>query len=143
MPAQVEFHTGVADPVGFACRLLRKAWAARARVLVTAPADTLAALDALLWTFEAQAFVPHLRIAGADAASCARTPIWLAESIPAGEHPRVLVNLGAAPPPRADDFDRVIEVVGADEAARADGRARWRHYERWGAPPLHHPARAG
>ena len=115
------------------------------RVLSLMPTHdaTLAALDALLWTFEAQAFVPHLRIAGADAASCARTPIWLAESIPAGEHPRVLVNLGAAPPPRADDFDRVIEVVGADEAARADGRARWRHYERWGAPPLHHPARAG
>lgn len=143
MPAQVEFHTGVADPVGFACRLLRKAWAARARVLVMAPADTLAALDASLWTFEAQAFVPHLRVAGADAASRERTPIWLAESIPAGEHPRVLVNLGAAPPPGADDFDRVIEIVGADEATRADGRARWRHYERWGATPLHHPARAG
>ncbi|MBI3153796.1 MAG: DNA polymerase III subunit chi [Burkholderiales bacterium] len=143
MPAQVEFHTGVDDPVGFACRLLRKAWAARARVLVTAPAATLAALDEALWTFEAQGFLPHLRLGGGDDALRARTPIWLAESPPPGERPRVLVNLGAAPPAAAGDFERVIEIVGADEAARAGGRARWRHYEGWGVKPRHHAAGAG
>jgi DNA polymerase III subunit chi len=155
VPAQVEFHTGVADPVGFACRLLRKAWHARARVLVTAPPDTLAALDAALWTFEAQSFVPHLRLPAPDAAAAgsadlsdladlvARTPIWLAETPPAGERPPVLVNLGAVPPAGADDFARVIEIVAPDDEARRAGRQRWRHYEGWGVQPLHHRAAAG
>lgn len=144
MPAQVEFHTGVADPVGFACRLLRKAWQARARVLVTAPAETLAALDAALWTFEAQAFVPHLRLPAQDGGAAAaaelldRTPIWLAEAPPADAHPPVLVNLGADAPARADDYARVIEIVGRGDEARQAGRQRWRHYEAWGVRPLHH-----
>ena len=49
---EVEFHTGVADPLGFACRLLRKAYRRGARVLVTAPPERLAQLDRLLWTFD-------------------------------------------------------------------------------------------
>lgn len=140
MPAQVEFHTGVADPVGFACRLLRKAWQARARVLVTAPEETLARLDEALWTFEAQGFVPHLRLPAADAALAARTPIWLAAMPPDGERPPVLVNLGADAPAGADDFARVIEVVGTGDEERQAGRQRWRHYEGWGVKPLHHGA---
>jgi hypothetical protein len=34
---EVEFHTGVDEPLGFACRLLRKAYRKGSRVLVTAP----------------------------------------------------------------------------------------------------------
>jgi DNA polymerase-3 subunit chi len=143
VPAQVEFHTGVADTVGFACRLLRKAHQSGARVIVTAPEDTLATLDDALWTFEAQGFVPHVRLPGADPALAARTPIWLAAALPAGERPPVLVNLGAAPAPGADDFARVIEVVGAGDEERRAGRQRWRHYEGWGVKPLHHHAAGG
>ena len=62
---QVEFHTGVADTVHFACRLLRKAYRQGERLLVTAPAHTLEALDRALWTFAAQEFIPHRRM-GAD-----------------------------------------------------------------------------
>ncbi len=143
MPAQVEFHTGVADTVGFACRLLRKAWQARARVLVTAPEQTLVQLDEALWTFEAQGFVPHVRVPAADAAVASRTAIWLAAAPrrdDAGGLPSVLVNLGAEPPPGADDFARVIEVVGSGDEERRAGRQRWRHYEGWGVKPLHHGA---
>lgn len=144
MPARVEFHTGVGDTVGFACRLLRKAYRSGARVLVTAPAEQLAALDQALWTFEAKEFVPHVRLPGPAAALAPRTPVWLATAVPAAEPalPPVLINLGAEPPPRAGSFERVIEVVAADPAARADGRARWRHYEAWGVTPVHHAAAA-
>ncbi|MEN9627658.1 MAG: putative polymerase chi subunit HolC, partial [Pseudomonadota bacterium] len=45
MPAQVEFHTGVADERAFACRLLRKAYRQGVRVLVRAPSATLVRLD--------------------------------------------------------------------------------------------------
>jgi len=140
VPTQVEFHTGVADPVGFACRLLRKAWAARVPLLVTAPADTLGLLDQALWTFEAQTFVPHVRLPGPAAALAPRTPIWLAEAPPPRPRPAVLVNLAADPPAQADDFERVIEIVGIGDAERLAGRRRWRHYEGWGVTPLHHAA---
>jgi DNA polymerase-3 subunit chi len=136
---QVEFHTGVADPVHFACRLLRKAHRQGARLLVTAPPETLGALDQALWTFEAQEFVPHVRLPGPAAALAPRTPIWLATAAPEGA-PRLLVNLGAAPPAAAEAFDRIIEIVGADADARQAGRARWRHYEAWGLKPVHHAA---
>ena len=75
---EVEFHTGVADRVGFACRLLRKASRQGARVLVTAPDEVLAELDRALWVFEERDFLPHVRMPGAKPAVAARTPVWLA-----------------------------------------------------------------
>lgn len=138
MSATVEFHTGVDDPVHFTCRLLRKAVQAGASVLVTAPASALAALDERLWTFEAQSFVPHVRVPGVSAALASRTLVWLAAGPLDGDAPRLLVNLGAEPPADADAFDRVIEIVGTDSTDRLAGRAHWRHYETWGVKPLHH-----
>ena len=138
MPATVEFHTGVADPVHFACRLLRKAVKSGARVLVTAPPAVLTALDEALWTFEAQEFLPHVRVPGPADALAPRTPIWLsAGGWPAGA-PAVLVNLGGPAPDGEDDFARVIEIVGTDPQDVDASRMRWRHYLGWGVKPQHH-----
>jgi DNA polymerase-3 subunit chi len=138
MVARVEFHTGVEEPLGFACRLLRKACRAGATVLVTAPPERLAALDQALWTFEARAFVPHVRVPGPSAGLAGRTPVWLATEPPAGPRPALLVNLGAEGPDAPDAFERVIEIVGVDDDERRAGRARWRRYESWGIQPKHH-----
>ena len=78
---QVEFYTGVADPVAFACCLLRKAARQGVRVQVTAPPAVLSQLDRSLWTLEAQDFVPHVRMPGAPAAVAGRTPIWLTAAV--------------------------------------------------------------
>lgn len=145
MALLVEFHTGVADELGFACRLLRKAHLMGARVLVRAPDARLARLDRELWTFAEREFVPHLRFA-ADAsmpAAAARTPIWLVEGdVPAG-HPPVLVNLGAEAPAQPQAFDRIIEIVGVDADEEQRGRARWRAYKAAGVDIKHHAAGAG
>jgi DNA polymerase-3 subunit chi len=140
----VEFHTGVADPLGFACRLLRKAYRRGARVLVTAPAPLLESLDRALWTFEEREFVPHLRM-GASVANgqAARTPIWLAESAqcqPPPPAPDVLVNLGAETAQDLSAFARVIEIVAADADDEQAGRARWRDYRARGLAVTHHAA---
>jgi DNA polymerase III subunit chi len=137
----VEFHTGVTDPLGFACRLLRKAYRRGARVLVTAPAPTLDALDRALWTFDEREFLPHLRLAGtASAALASRTPIWLTDGAPPPDAPEVLVNLGAAVADELAPFARVIEIVAADADAEQAGRARWREYRTRGLAVTHHAA---
>lgn len=141
---EVEFHTGVADPLEFACRLLRKAVRRGVRVRVMAPADTLGALDRALWVFDEHDFVPHVRVPGASAATAARTPIWLVPTLhtAVGEalSPAVLLNLGADAPEDFAGLDRLIEIVSADPDEAARGRSRWRAYKARGLGITHHTA---
>ncbi len=139
--SEVEFHTGVADPVGFACRLLRKAARQGARVLVTAPEALLAELDRALWTFEEREFIAHVRMPGARPAVAARTPIWLAGgAMQHGAAPRLVLNLGAEAPADPAMLDRLIEVVSTADDAVAQGRQRWRAYKAAGLAIKHHNA---
>ncbi len=134
----VEFHTGVPDPVGFACRLLRKAARQGVQVQVTATPESLAQLDRSLWTFEERDFVPHVRMPGAPTEVALRTPIWLsAKALPAPA-PRVLVNLGAPVPQDLESLERLIEIVAAEPEAAAAGRERWREYKSRGLSIQHH-----
>ena len=135
---EVEFHTGVADPVGFACRLLRKAARQGVPVQVTGSPDMLAALDRALWTFEERDFVPHVRMPGAVSAVAQRTRIWLTPTLLENDAPRVLVNLDGAAPAGTQALDRVIEIVPAEPAAAAAGRERWRQYKARGLAIKHH-----
>jgi DNA polymerase-3 subunit chi len=140
---EVEFHTGIAEPTLFACRLLRKAARKGVRVQVTAPLEVLALLDRQLWTFEEREFVPHVLCPGAPAAVAARTPIWLTGQALAGEAPRVLVNLGAPVPADLQSLERLIEIVSAEPEDAAGGRERWRTYKARGFHIKHHAAAAG
>ncbi len=143
---EVEFHTGVADRVDYACRLLRSAWRSAVRVQLTGDDALLAAVDRALWVAPERDFVPHVRVPRARAAVAARTPIWLVDGALPGDGwpapPPVLVNAGG------DGFelqglDRVIEVVSnhADDVAR--GRERWRAYRERGVAVRHVPAGDG
>ena len=138
----VEFHTGLAEPLAFACRLLRKAQRQGHRLLVTAPQAPLSELDTLLWTFDPQSFVPHVRVPQAAAALAARTPIWLCEQAPAGEVPPVLINLGAPLADGLERFQRLIEIVSHDVDEAQAGRERWRRYKALGLDIKHHVAAA-
>jgi DNA polymerase III subunit chi len=136
---EVEFHTGVADPLDFACRLLRKAARQGARLQLTAPAETLAELDRALWVFDERDFVPHVRMPGAADAVARRTPIWLAAArSERADAPAVLVNLGAQAPGRLDGIQRLIEIVPAEPDAASRGRERWRWYKGQGLAMRHH-----
>lgn len=127
---KVEFHSGVTDKLAAACRLLHKAQAAGATVVVCGERAVLDRLDAVLWTFEPQSFVPHARLkAGAvPAPRLACTPTWLVDDAAAVPSREVLLNLGPAMVEGWQDFARVIEIVSADPADADAGRQRWRHY---------------
>ena len=136
--ARLEFHTGIADPLAYACRLLRKAHRRRLKVVVGGDTDRLGRLDTLLWTFEQLEFVPHarLRIGERPDASLLRfTPIWLADAAASWPAADVVVNLGQAPVAEPARFERIVEIVGAEPADVMAGRARWRHYAEQGLEP--------
>jgi DNA polymerase-3 subunit chi len=138
---KVEFHSGVGEPLGHACRLLRKAHAAGARVVVRGPAPMLDQLDQMLWSFDALSFLPHLRLrAGArPTAAQMRTPTWLVDDVAAVSDREVLVNVGPSMVDGWEAFERVIEVVAADAEASAAARQRWRRYaEKPGVELVHH-----
>ena len=127
---EVAFHFNVPDRLAYACRLLRKARRKGAKVAVTAPSETLGALDRALWTFEPNDFVPHVRLpcGGAFAPRLRPTPIWLVEQPADAPDHDVLLNLGHEMPLGFERFDRVIEIVSVGNEDRQSGRERWKQY---------------
>jgi DNA polymerase-3 subunit chi len=135
---EVAFHFNAPDKLGYACRLLRKAWGSGARVVVTGASDLLQELDVTLWTFSALEFIPHCQAAAADDRVQARTPIVLAESPRSAPHQQVLVNLGGAVPDGFERFERLIEVVTQQDEDRLQARQRWKHYADRGYSMVRH-----
>ena len=122
----IDFYFNAPDRVEVACRLAAKAFAQRKRLLIYAPQHELAQrVDKLLWTQPAVGFLPHC---AADDTLAPRTPLLIAqdEASPAGVG--VLLNLSEDCPPHFARFERLLEVVAADEAARQAGRSRYRFY---------------
>ncbi|MBA3597621.1 MAG: DNA polymerase III subunit chi [Methylibium sp.] len=138
---EINFHHGVADPLAYACRLLLKAQQRGARVAVVAEADALERLDVQLWTFDATSFVPHLRVREPAQAALADTPISLVERTGDALHHEVLVNLGPQIAPGFESFERLFEIVGSADEARAAGRERLRHYKSRGYEIVLHEVR--
>jgi DNA polymerase-3 subunit chi len=124
----VEFHFNAPDKVGYACRLLRKAVGKGAKLVVTGEPALLRELDTALWTFSPLEFVPHCYGDAAGAVVLAASPVVLADAAHAAPHQEVLLNLGPGVPEGFERFERLIEVVTANEDDRVQGRRRWKHY---------------
>lgn len=136
---EIEFHTGLDDPLGFCCRLLRKATGVGARVVVHAEAAQAEQLDRMLWVFDPLSFVPHARLGAAGGSSApAETPVWIVQRLADAPHHEVLVNLAPDVAPGFESFARLIELVGAAPDEADAGRRRWRHYGARGYAIRHH-----
>lgn len=119
-----------------ACRLAEKAWLSSHRVYVLVDDEAAAReLDELLWQFSDVSFVPHAR-AGDPAAAAAAVLVGTAGAADGGAE--VLVNLSAALPPAPERYQRIVEVVDADEERRRLGRERFRSYRERGMMPETH-----
>jgi DNA polymerase-3 subunit chi len=124
---EVAFHFNAPDRVAYACRFLRKAVGLGARVLVTGSPVTLSQLDAALWSLSPIDFIPHCSLAD-DARLVAASPVVLSDSIQSSAHRQVLLNLADLVPEGFEEFARVIEIVGSDDAGRQLARHRWKFY---------------
>lgn len=133
---RIDFHSNVPDKIAYACRLVRKAYAANNRVVLMADdAAQLALLDAELWTFSATDFLPHV---SAGDALAGQTAIILADSDDAPlPHHELLVNLSRRMPAHVGEFQRVIEVISADPEDAAAGRHRYVAYKQQDYPLTH------
>jgi len=126
----IDFYTHVDDRLAVAARIVAKAYAAHGTVRVLTPdAAATEALDRLLWTHPPLSFLPHCRM---DSAIAPETPIWIDERLEHSGPAAVLVNLHAEAPPFFSRFERLAEVVAADEAQVVAGRARFRFYRERG-----------
>jgi DNA polymerase-3 subunit chi len=133
---RIDFHSDVPDKIAYTCRLVRKARAANCRmVLLTKDSEELAALDEALWTFSQLDFLPHTT---ADDALGPSTPIILTDSDTAEvPHHEVLINLSGNTPAHFARFERMIEIICAQEDDRRAGRERYRFYQQRGYPLKH------
>jgi len=123
---QIDFYFNAADRLQVACRLAAKALADGKRMLIYAPDAELASrLDRLMWTWPATGFVPHCSTGDAVAPE---TPVLISGDDETADVP-ILLNLSADCPPHFASFERLLEVVGAEEAEREPARARFRLYK--------------
>lgn len=116
------------QPLLLVCELARRAFAAQKPTLIlTRDFEQAEAVDELLWDFDEDAFIPH-QLAGDD--DDENTAVLIVPpGIDTPDRP-LLINLRDNCP--NGRFERVLEVVAADEAERLGSRERWRQYRECG-----------
>ncbi|HNL92926.1 MAG TPA: DNA polymerase III subunit chi [Pseudomonadales bacterium] len=112
----------------FACRLAEKAWQLDNRTLIqTTDNETGSALNALLWTFKADSFLPHAILPASQ-----QTPVHIGWQGESSSHHDLLINLSADVPTFFSRFARVAEIVTQDELQLSISRQRFRFYQERG-----------
>lgn len=133
---RIDFHTNIPDKLAYACRLARKAYGARAKIVVLADSPEQAdALNAAMWTVSDTDFIPHV-MAGDTLA--AQTPIVITDNEDSElPHHDMLVNLTRRRPRNFTQFARVFEIISIDEEDAAEGRKRYIAYKKESYPLTH------
>ncbi|PAU65083.1 DNA polymerase III subunit chi [Pseudomonas sp. PIC25] len=126
-----------ADPearLAFACKLAEKAWRLGHRIYVHCQDDAQRnRLDAEMWRFKGEAFLPH-SLAEEDE----EAPVALGLGEAPGTHQDLLINLGAGVPAFFSRFARVAELVVEEPAIRQAARESFRFYREHGYPLQDH-----
>lgn len=133
---RIDFHTNIPDKLAYACRLARKAYASKAKIVLLAEdAAQAAALNEALWTLSNVDFLPHVM---ADDPLAPQTPIIITDSEEAAlPHHDMLVNLTRRTPSTFAEFARVFEIISTDEQDAAAGRQRYVAYKKQSYPLTH------
>lgn len=116
-------------------RLLLKAYAQQSRVVVqVSSADRVREIDSLLWTFDADSFLPH---GTARSGELALQPIFITEVAQRPNDAAFLMVLENALPPDLEGYERLFYLFdGNDDAQVAAARAHWRSLQEAGGHVL-------
>ena len=126
----IDFYFNAEDRLQVACRLAGKAVAQKKKLLIFAPAaDVARRIDTMLWTWQNLSFIPHCV---AQDPLAVRTPVLITSETSAPPECDVLLNLGPECPPFFERYARLLEIVGQDDAGRAQGRGRFKFYKERG-----------
>jgi DNA polymerase-3 subunit chi len=133
---RIDFHTNIPDKLAYACRLARKAYSSKAKIVLLAEdAAQAAALNEALWTLSNVDFLPHVM---ADDPLAPETPIIVTDSEEVAlPHHEMLVNLTRRTPSTVAQFARVFEIISTDESDAAAGRQRYVAYKKQSYPLTH------
>lgn len=123
-----------------ACRLVDKACQQNRKVHVQAANRAEAeALDELLWSFKAEAFVPHHLVGDGPTPA---PPVRIGWPEAAVECRDILINLAADIPSEFSRCQRVIEIVAGTDSEREQARQHWREFKRLGYTVQAHELKA-
>jgi len=119
----------------FACRLADKLWRQGLTVQMhTASADEAHELDQLLWSFSAEAFLPH-HLQGETVMDTRSVVLsWGPLAVLAPN----LLNLGDTLPAAPERFETIAEFVLDEDSAKAQSRELWNRYKQAGHELQHH-----
>lgn len=113
------------DPLLLVCELAKRAFESGASTLIlTRSQDQADLLDEKLWEFDADAFIPHQLVGDEDDEV---TPVLIAVPGDRTADRKLVINLRDECAPGL--FERVLEVVPADEEQRLGSRERWKTYK--------------
>ncbi len=123
---QVDFYIlEQSERLNFLCRLIEKIYSKGHKIYIHTEEQTLAEqLDKGLWTFRPDSFIPHA-IAN-DNNSDEKVLIGVNQE--PSHHHDVMINLGKEVPLHFSRFERVAEIISANEQERQYGRQRYSFY---------------
>jgi len=123
---RIDFYSNAEPKLEVACRLVDKVIQQHLCVVVYAPDENTArSFNSLLSAHPVVGFVPHWI---AQHALSSETPVVIAREDTEMAHYEVILNLHADSPPSFSRFERLVELVGANDDDRQLARGRFRFY---------------
>ena len=108
-------------------KLLNKAYTGGQRILVKASAEKTETLNALLWTYDEESFLPHGTKKDGFADS---QPIWITDDDNNANNARFLFLICGAESDNIEQYERVFNIFdGNNEEALLQARHLWKTYK--------------
>lgn len=116
-----------------ACVLAGKGWRSGLKVFIWLPHnDDLPAFDQLLWSFRAEAFIPHAAVTPNETLTA---PVLLGSQEDQGQSCHLLINLSEQRCQHPERFSRVIEIVDQQPERLSASRLHFKAYRQLGFQP--------
>ncbi|WP_025732311.1 DNA polymerase III subunit chi [Carnimonas nigrificans] len=137
---QIDFYvlpdTTLEARITFACRLAETINHKGYRLHLHANDEAAASeIDAALWTFRPDSFVPHALLGSAEEE---HAPITIGYSEPPCPGAEVLLNLADEVPGWFSRFERIAEIINQHQQVLVAKRKSWKMYKERGYPVKAH-----